>query len=171
MSSVQKYFNFNTYIACGIPEVELLGTEQDWRDLIKKLEDVKKVLAPISQPLGNITTYFDEIVLPVYQNLLETFLGRPNKTWWNDIVLRQAKVEQVCCSAALYPSRFLQRCLIPGLHQAEEGGGAVGRVAGGVSQWGEISGAPGHCLGSADSSAKGESQQLTGTGNRITFEG
>ena len=23
MSSVQKYFNFNTYIACGIPEVGL----------------------------------------------------------------------------------------------------------------------------------------------------
>ena len=103
MSSVQKYFNFNTYIACGIPEVELLGTEQDWRDLIKKLEDVKKVLAPISQPLGNITTYFDDIVLPVYQNLLETFLGRPNKTWWNDIVLRQAKVEQVCWSAPPRP--------------------------------------------------------------------
>ena len=48
MSSVQKYFNFNTYIACGIPEVELLGTEQDWRNLIQKLEDVKKVLSPIS---------------------------------------------------------------------------------------------------------------------------
>ena len=113
MSSVQKYFNFNTYIACGIPEVELLGTEQDWRDLIKKLEDVKKVLAPISQPLGNITTYFDDIVLPVYQNLLETFLGRPNKTWWNDIVLRQAKVEQVCWSAPApsSPSSFLsQKC-------------------------------------------------------------
>ena len=104
MSSVQKYFNFNTYIACGIPEVELLGTEQDWRDLIRKLEDVKKVLAPISQPLGNITTYFDDIVLPVYQNLLETFLGRPNRTWWNDIVLRQAKVEQVYWSAPSSPS-------------------------------------------------------------------
>ena len=24
MSSVQKYFNFNTYIACGIPEVKLI---------------------------------------------------------------------------------------------------------------------------------------------------
>ena len=95
MSSVQKYFNFNTYIACGIPEVELLGTEKDWRDLISKLRDIRKVLAPISRPLGNISAYFDEIVLPVYENLLDTFLGNPNKTWWNDIVLRQAKVEQV----------------------------------------------------------------------------
>ena len=76
-------------------QVELLGTEQDWRDLITKLEDVRKVFSPISAPLGNITAYFDDIVLPVYENLLETFLGRPNKTWWNDIVLRQAKVEQV----------------------------------------------------------------------------
>ena len=25
MSSVQKYFNFNTYIACGIPEVSSCG--------------------------------------------------------------------------------------------------------------------------------------------------
>ena len=75
--------------------MELLGSEEDWRNLIRKLEDIKKVLSPISGPLGNITAYFDDIVLPVYNNLLETFLGRPNKTWWNDIVLRQAKVEQV----------------------------------------------------------------------------
>ena len=95
MSSVQKYFNFNTYIACGIPEVELLGTEEDWRNLIVKLQDIKKVLSPISGPLGNITAYFDDIVAPVYQNLLNTFLGKPDKVWWNDIVLRQAKVEQV----------------------------------------------------------------------------
>ena len=95
MSSVQKYFNFNTYIACGITEVELLGTEADWRALIVKLQDIKKVLSPISGPLGNITAYFDDIVAPVYQNLLNTFLGKPDKAWWNDIVLRQAKVEQV----------------------------------------------------------------------------
>ena len=29
---------------------------------------------------------------PVYQKLLDTFLGRPDRAWWNDIVLRQAKV-------------------------------------------------------------------------------
>ena len=156
MSSVQKYFNFNTYIACGIPEVELLGTEQDWRDLIRKLEDVKKVLAPISQPLGNITTYFDDIVLPVYQNLLDTFLGQPNRTWWNDIVLRQAKVEQVC-SRPLRPE--FSTDLLAGLHQAEEGGGALGRLAGGVPQRGEISGAQGYRLGSPDCPTQGESRQ------------
>ena len=87
--------------------MELLGTEQDWRDLITKLHDIKKVLSPISGPLGNITAYFDDIVLPVYVNLLDTFLGRPNKTWWNDIVLRQAKVEQV-----LYCIKFLKLALL-----------------------------------------------------------
>ena len=76
-------------------KIELLGTEQDWRNLIKKLQDIRKVLSPISEALGNISDYFDNIVLPVYQNLLDTFLGRANTTWWNDIVLRQAKVEQV----------------------------------------------------------------------------
>lgn len=77
------------------PKVELLGTEEDWRNLLVKLRDIRKVLAPISAPLGNITNYFDTIVEPVYRQLLDTFLGRPNTTWWNDIVLRQAKVEQV----------------------------------------------------------------------------
>ena len=75
--------------------MELLGTEEDWRNLLVKLRDIRKVLAPISAPLGNITNYFDTIVEPVYRQLLDTFLGRPNTTWWNDIVLRQAKVEQV----------------------------------------------------------------------------
>ena len=50
------------------------------------------MLAPINGPLGNITEYFDTIVAPVYQKLLDTFLGRPDRAWWNDIVLRQAKV-------------------------------------------------------------------------------
>ena len=44
MSSVQKYYNFDTYIACGIPEVELLGTEGDWRMLLDKLEDFRSLL-------------------------------------------------------------------------------------------------------------------------------
>ena len=59
-------------------------------------KDIQPIILSSAGPLGNITTYFDDIVLPVYQNLLDTFLGRPNRTWWNDIVLRQAKVEQVC---------------------------------------------------------------------------
>ena len=70
--------------------------------------------------MGNITEYFDQvgevlkndllilrtfigfrshfverktqIVRPVYDKLLDTFLGKPDKAWWNDIVLRQAKV-------------------------------------------------------------------------------
>ena len=28
----------------------------------------------------------------MYDKLLDTFLGKPDKAWWNDIVLRQAKV-------------------------------------------------------------------------------
>jgi hypothetical protein len=35
------------------------------------------------------------IVGPVYQNLLNTYLGQPHQQWWNDIVLRQSNVEQV----------------------------------------------------------------------------
>ena len=126
MSSVQKYFNFNTYIACGIPEVELLGTEADWRALIVKLQDIKKVLSPISGPLGNITAYFDDIVAPVYQNLLNTFLGKPDKAWWNDIVLRQAKVEQVGWDFF----KTMKYFYYSGLHQAKEGGREVGWLAG-----------------------------------------
>ena len=34
----------------------------------------------------------NQIVRPVYDKLLDTFLGKPDKAWWNDIVLRQAKV-------------------------------------------------------------------------------
>ena len=41
------------------------------------------------------------------------------------------------------------------MHQAQEGGGAMGRLAGGVPQRGEEPGAPGHSLGSADRPAEG----------------
>ena len=132
MSSVQKYFNFNTYIACSIPEIELLGTEEDWRNLIVKLQDIKKALSPIAGPLGNITAYFDDIVAPVYQNLLNTFLGKPDKVWWNDIVLRQAKVEQVQWNCNFPEQTFLIFESL-GVYQAKESGGALGWLAGGIS--------------------------------------
>ena len=55
----------------------------------------RKVLSPINSALGNVTDYLDNIVKPIYEKLLETYQGNVDKTWWNNIVLRQAEVEQV----------------------------------------------------------------------------
>ena len=78
MSSVQKYFNFNTYIACGIPEVELLGTEADWRALIVKLQDIEKVLSPISGPHN---FWSPSVWSPWQQPLPQKPLGSPSSSF------------------------------------------------------------------------------------------
>ena len=38
------------------------------------------------------------IVLPVSEELLKTYQGRPKKDWWNNIVLKQSNEEQVIIS-------------------------------------------------------------------------
>ena len=48
-----------------------------------------------------------------------------------------------------------QVSVLTGLHQAEEGCGALGWLARGVSQRWEKSGAEGHCIWTSDSSIKG----------------
>ena len=44
MYMVEKYYEFKMILSCGIPSVELAGTEDDWKNLIRKIE----VLATIA---------------------------------------------------------------------------------------------------------------------------
>ena len=52
MYSVQKYFGFKLLTSCGIPAVEMLGTEDDWRKLQSKLKVLRTLLEPIENDLG-----------------------------------------------------------------------------------------------------------------------
>ena len=85
MYSVKQYFDFHMYMGCGIPVVEMLGTEEDWRKLMSKLKVLRTLLEPIENDLGLQSEWWD-LVEKVFHKLLETYQGRPDEEWWSHIM-------------------------------------------------------------------------------------
>ena len=85
MYSVKQYFEFRHKLGCGIPTVEMLKTEEDWKKLTSKLKVVRTLLEPIENDLGLPSEWWD-LVKKVFCKLLETYQGRPDRKWWNHIM-------------------------------------------------------------------------------------
>ena len=85
MSSVKKYFEFNMVCICGIPGVEMLGTDEDWEKLSKKLEALRVILKPIEDEIGLSKEWWSHAEL-VFQKLLDTYREQPDKNWWDRIL-------------------------------------------------------------------------------------
>jgi len=84
MYSFQKYFEYRMMTLCGIPGVIMMGAEEDWRNMIDKLQTVENVLKPIEEQL-KLADWFKSCKT-VLLNLLETFRGNPDKDWWSRIM-------------------------------------------------------------------------------------
>ena len=85
MTSVQKYFRFAMKRSCGIPAVEMLGTEDDWSKLKSKLKVLRTLLEPIENDLELPSAWWD-VVENVFSNLLATYRGSPVSEWWSHIM-------------------------------------------------------------------------------------
>ena len=84
MFSFKEYFEYKTELGCGIPGVIMLGSEEDWKSLIDKLEQVEDLLKPIDQVLQMAKWFASSKA--ILKNLLETFRGNPDKDWWGRIM-------------------------------------------------------------------------------------
>ena len=49
MYSFQKYFEYRMLLMCGIPGVIMMGLEEDWKNMIEKLEKIEAILQPIEE--------------------------------------------------------------------------------------------------------------------------
>ncbi|KAJ7374208.1 hypothetical protein OS493_007281 [Desmophyllum pertusum] len=85
MYSVQEYFNYMMMTMCGIPAVEMLGTEDDWSKLKSKLKVLRTLLEPIENDLGLPSEWWD-LVEKVFRELLDTYQGKPDREWWSHIM-------------------------------------------------------------------------------------
>ena len=74
MTSVQEYFRYSRLGKCGIPALEMLGTEDDWRKLKSKLKVLRTLLEPIENDLDLSSEWWD-VVEKVFNNLLATYQG------------------------------------------------------------------------------------------------
>jgi len=90
MSSVQDYFSYTGNILCGIPKVDMQGSENDWLKLKTKIENLKEYLQPISNIMGQAKWW--PLAESVAQKLIDTYQGNPDKAWWQKIVTKPGSV-------------------------------------------------------------------------------
>ena len=62
----------------------MMGSEEDWKNMIEKLEKIETILKPIEEQL-KLADWFKSCKT-VLQNLLETFKGNPDQDWWSRIM-------------------------------------------------------------------------------------
>jgi len=84
MSSVQKYSSFSMSTRCGIPGVEMRGTEQDWIKIITKTKKLEELLLPILGIIG-LEEWFRKTIA-MLNKLHDTFQGNPDTEWWSQIL-------------------------------------------------------------------------------------
>ncbi len=84
MTSMQEFFEFKMCIMCGIPSVEMLGQEEDWKKLVDKFKMLKAMMEPISDDL-KLTKWWDTAE-GVLLKLVDTYNGNPDKDWWSRII-------------------------------------------------------------------------------------
>ena len=85
MYSLKEYFYYSLRAGCGIPAVEMLGSEDDWKKLSSKLTVLRTLLEPIEDDLGLRSEWWN-VVETVFSKLLDTYQGRPDRKWWSHIV-------------------------------------------------------------------------------------
>ena len=86
MSSLKEYFEYREFLCiCGIPGVEMLGSEEDWVKLGEKLNDLREILKPIQDEIRLTEEWWSNAEV-VFQKLLETYRGEPDKQWWDRIL-------------------------------------------------------------------------------------
>jgi hypothetical protein len=77
MESMKEFFNYKVImIGCGIPEVTIEGTVEDWKKINKRLDYLSKY---------NLKWWTSELK-PVIQNIIDSKRGKFQKNFWMNMV-------------------------------------------------------------------------------------
>ena len=85
MYSVKQYFRFGMITMYGIPALEMLGTQAEWKKLTSKLKILRTPLEPLEDDIRISTEWWD-LMQKVFLELVETYQGKPDQEWWNHIM-------------------------------------------------------------------------------------
>ncbi len=79
LETFKNYFDYDMVMICGIPEVTMLGTVEDWR----KIETRVAALAAYD------LAWWTDLLLPVCRELRRTVEGQPDLDFWQCICMPQ----------------------------------------------------------------------------------
>ena len=80
MSAMKNYFSYGMYTCCGIPNITLLGKEQDWVALRARAEHLGSLMLP------EFRDYWMPKLLPVLDEFVESYKGKVNHGFWQSMV-------------------------------------------------------------------------------------
>ena len=80
MAAMKHYFSFGMTTMCGIPEITLLGTEQDWMTLRQRAETLGKLMMP------GFAGHWMPALLPVLDKFVESYQGQVDHGFWQSMV-------------------------------------------------------------------------------------
>lgn len=79
MSGLQNYFEYVFCICCGVPEICMLGTPEDWDEVLRR----SKRLVEFETEEGCMARW-TEMLRPVLEEMSRTKrTGKPDADWWN----------------------------------------------------------------------------------------
>ncbi|OXA62318.1 hypothetical protein Fcan01_00240 [Folsomia candida] len=80
MATMKKYFDNKFCMCCGIPNVTLEGTVNDWENILKRLDKLKEY---------ELTWWFD-MLAPILEQFILAKMGKPDVEFWQKICNRHA---------------------------------------------------------------------------------
>lgn len=75
MDAFQKYFDYVVMCVCGIPEISLLGTVEDWQSIYDRVRALARY---------DLDWWVDRL-LPICQEFVNTAQGYPDRDFWQCI--------------------------------------------------------------------------------------
>ena len=77
MSSVKAFFDYSViYLSCGIPNITIEGTTDDWQKVLNKTQQLRKY---------DLEWWVDDLV-PILNEFINASKGNVNKVFWRNIV-------------------------------------------------------------------------------------
>jgi len=77
MSSVKAFFDYSvSYLSCGIPNITIEGTTDDWQKVLNKTQQLRKY---------DLDWWVDNLV-PILNEFINASKGNVNKVFWRNIV-------------------------------------------------------------------------------------
>jgi len=77
MDSLKNYYEYRFSLCCGLPEVTLHGSPDDFAKMIERVKQLEQLLP-------DFKWWFD-MIQPNLTKLMETAEGRPDLDWWSKI--------------------------------------------------------------------------------------
>lgn len=80
MATTQAYFAYRFHLCCGLPQVTLEGTVDDWKEIEKRAER----LVEFDNPDKHLSRWYP-LLQDVLSNFTKSSKGEPDLKWWNRV--------------------------------------------------------------------------------------